>query len=142
MAAVLWLVLGVALVAAELLSGAFVLVMLGGAGLIAALAAALGAGVPISGAVFAAAAIGGITLARPSLVRRMRQGELVRTNVDALIGNRALVVSRVDAHQGQVKIDGAVWSARAFDETEVFEEGRSVTVMSISGATAVVWDGV
>ncbi|MGH4023052.1 MAG: NfeD family protein, partial [Pseudonocardiaceae bacterium] len=32
-----------------------------------------------------------------------------------------------------------LWSARAFDETQVLEPGRTVTVMSISGATAVVW---
>jgi membrane protein implicated in regulation of membrane protease activity len=38
-----------------------------------------------------------------------------------------------------VKLSGEVWSARAYDETQVLEPGRSVTVMSIAGATAVVW---
>ena len=33
-------------------------------------------------------------------------------------------------------------SARSFDETEVLEPGRSVTVMGISGAVALVWGGV
>ena len=49
------------------------------------------------------------------------------------------MVSRVDAHQGQVKLAGEVWSARSYDETQVLEPGRWVTVMDISGATAVVW---
>lgn len=142
MAAVLWLIIGVVLVIAEVLSGAFVLVMLGSAALVAALAAVLGAGPVISGVVFAAVAAGGITLARPALVRHMHHGDHVKTNVDALVGTKALVTTTVDAHNGQVKVNGEIWSARAYDETEVLEPGRTVTIMSISGATAVVWGGV
>jgi membrane protein implicated in regulation of membrane protease activity len=142
MAAVLWLIIGIVLVVAEVLSGAFVLVMLGSAALVAALAAALGVSPVISGVVFAAAAAAGITLARPALVRRMHAGDHVKTNVDALVGGKALVTATVNAHTGQVKINGEIWSARSYDETEVLEPGRTVTVMSISGATAVVWGGL
>lgn len=142
MAAVLWLIIGVVLVVAEVLSGAFVLVMLGSAALVAALAAALGTGPVISGVVFAAVAAGGITLARPALVRRMHHGDHVKTNVDALVGSKALVTTTVDVHSGQVKVNGEIWSARSYDETEVLEPGRTVTIMSISGATAVVWGGL
>ncbi|HEY1573927.1 MAG TPA: NfeD family protein [Pseudonocardiaceae bacterium] len=142
MAAVLWLIIGVVLVVAEVLSGAFVLVMLGSAALVAALPAALGAGPVISGAVFAAVAAGGITLARPALVRHMHTGDHIKTNVDALVGTKALVTTTVDAHHGQVKVNGEIWSARAYDETEVLDPGRTVTIMSISGATAVVWGGL
>ena len=141
MAAVLWLIIGVALIAAEVLSGAFVLVMLGAAGLAAAASAALGAGLAVNAVVFVLVAAGGIVLARPALMRRMHAVDHVKTNVDALVGGKALVLATVDAHSGQVKIGGDVWSARAYDETEVLEPGRSVTVMSISGATALVWGG-
>jgi membrane protein implicated in regulation of membrane protease activity len=142
MAALLWLLVGIVLVLAEVLSGAFVLVMLGVAALASALAVSLGVPVPISAFVFAGVAAGGIMLARPALVRRMHQGDHVKTNVDALVGRKALVLDTVDAHSGQVKIGGEIWSARAYDETEVLEPGRSVTIMSISGATAVVWGGL
>jgi membrane protein implicated in regulation of membrane protease activity len=142
MAALLWLIIGVILVLAEMLSGAFVLVMLGGAALVAALVASIGAGGILSGLVFAAVAAGGITLARPALVRHMHLGEHVKTNIDALVGGKAVVVATVDAQSGQVKINGEVWSARSYDETEVLEPGRSVTIMNISGATAVVWGGL
>ena len=142
MAALLWLIIGVILVLAEMLSGAFVLVMLGGAALVAALVASIGVGGLLSGIVFAAVAAGGITLARPALVRHMHLGEHVKTNVDALVGGKAVVVATVDAQSGQVKINGEVWSARSYDETEVLEPGRSVTIMNISGATAVVWGGL
>jgi membrane protein implicated in regulation of membrane protease activity len=142
MAALLWLIIGVILVLAEMLSGAFVLVMLGGAALVAALVASIGVGGLLSGIVFAAVAAGGITLARPALVRHMHLGEHIKTNVDALVGGKAVVVATVDAQSGQVKINGEVWSARSYDETEVLEPGRSVTIMNISGATAVVWGGL
>ncbi|HJP80232.1 MAG TPA: NfeD family protein [Pseudonocardiaceae bacterium] len=140
MAAIVWLIIGVVLVIAEVLSGAFVLVMLGAAALVAALVAAVGLGLPISAVAFVVVAGGGITLARPALVRKMHT-EHHKTNVEALVGKRATVVTTVDAQAGQVKIEGALWSARAYDETEVLEIGRSVTIMSISGATALVWGG-
>ena len=77
------------------------------------------------------------TLARPVLKRRLHTTHVL-TNVDALLGDRAIVVSTVDAHGGKIKLRGELWSARAYDETEVLEPGRRVTVMTISGATAVV----
>jgi membrane protein implicated in regulation of membrane protease activity len=44
----------------------------------------------------------------------------------------------VDAHGGQVKIGGEIWSARAYDEDEVLEPGTRASVMLIDGATALV----
>ena len=142
MAALVWLVVGVVLVVAEVLSGTFVLLMLGVAAFAAAAVAAVGIGWAISALVFAAVAGGGITLARPALMRAMHSGGHVKTNTEALIGGKAIVVSTVDAHSGQVKIRGELWSARTYDDNEVLEPGRSVTVMDISGATAVVWGGI
>jgi membrane protein implicated in regulation of membrane protease activity len=137
--ALLWLIAGVVLIAAEILSGDFVLVMLGAAALGAAGASALGVPLGLDAAVFAALSLGLIFMARPALRRRMRVEHELKTNVEALIGKKAVVESTVDAHGGRVRIGGEVWSARAFDETQVMERGQTVTVMDISGATAVVW---
>lgn len=137
MAAVVWLVAGFALIAAEVLSSGFVLIMLGIGALIAAVFAALGASIWLEVGVFAATSVALTTLARPVLKRKLHT-VAVPTNVDALVGDRAIVVSTVDAHGGKIKLRGELWSARAFDETEVLEPGQRVTVMNISGATAVV----
>ncbi|GAA3000012.1 NfeD family protein [Actinokineospora diospyrosa] len=138
MAALIWLVGGLLLIAAEVLSGDFVLVMLGVAGLAGAGAEAL-FGVPLlSVAVFAVTSLALTTLARPVLRRRLG-GAHVRDNVAALVGERAVVVARVDEHGGRVKLRGQEWSARALDATQVLEPGTPVTVMEIAGATAVVW---
>jgi membrane protein implicated in regulation of membrane protease activity len=137
MAAVLWLVAGFLLIAAEVLTGGFVLIMLGVGALVAAGFAALGVSVGWDIAAFAATSVALTTLARPVLRRRLHPVQ-VRTNAEALVGDKAIVITTVDAHGGKVKLRGELWSARTFDETEVLEPGRAVTVMNISGATAVV----
>ena len=139
MAALVWLIIGILLVAAEVLTADFTLVMLGLAALAAAGGAAIGAAVLVQVAVFGVVSIGLVVVARPVLRRRLHAGHQLRTNVEALVGSKAVVVATVDAHRGQVKLAGEVWSARAYDETQVLEPGSSVTVMDISGATALVW---
>jgi len=136
MAAVFWLIGGIALIAAEVLSGDFFLLMVGVGALFGAGAEWLTGNTLVAAAVFAAVSIGLVTFARPWLKRRMH-GELVATNVDALIGRRAVAVSPVDEHGGQVRLDGEVWTARALNGQEI-SAGASVTVVEIAGATAVV----
>jgi len=37
-----------------------------------------------------------------------------------------------------VRLEGEIWTARAYDESEVIESGARVTVLEIRGATALV----
>ena len=55
-----------------------------------------------------------------------------------LEGKSALVLDRVARHEGQVKLDGQVWTARPLNENDVYQPGDHVTVVQIDGATAVV----
>jgi len=137
MAAIFWLIGGIALIAAEMLSGDFFLLMVGIGALAGAGAEFIFGNTLVSCAVFAIVSIGLVTFARPWLKRRMH-GELVHTNADALIGRKAVAVSVVDGAGGQVKLDGDVWSARAFDDKQAIAPGAEVTVVEIAGATAVV----
>ncbi len=138
MAALIWLIAGVVLFAAEVLSGDLVLVMLGTGALAAAGATALTGSQVAAVATFAVSSIGLLVLARPALKRRFLLGPGVRTNAEALIGARATALSTVDSHQGRVKLAGDEWSARSYIEGQVIEPGETVTVVEISGATAVV----
>lgn len=139
--AVLWLIAGVVLVAAEALSGDFVLVMLGVAALAAAGVDVLGAPLWLDAVVFAVVSLGLIAVVRPAIKRRMNNPRELRTNVSALVGKEAFVVSEVDARGGRIRLDGEVWSARAQGD-DVFEVGERVTVIEIAGATAVVGAGI
>ncbi|GLZ37210.1 NfeD family protein [Actinokineospora sp. NBRC 105648] len=138
MAALIWLIGGVLLMVAEVLSGDFVLLMLGAAALGGAGAEYLFGNAGISVAVFSLVALGLTTVARPVLKRRLH-GAHVPDNVAALVGATATVTVSVDQHGGRVKLRGQEWSARTLDATQVIEPGTAVTVMEISGATAVVW---
>jgi membrane protein implicated in regulation of membrane protease activity len=139
MAALVWFLLGAALIIAEVVSGDFVLVMLGVAALAAALAHQLGDNPAIDVATFVVVAAGLVLGVRPALKRRLQAGGHSKTGVEALKGAKATVVSTVDEHGGRVKIGGEVWSARTYEPAQTFEPGRQVIVMDIAGATAVVW---
>jgi membrane protein implicated in regulation of membrane protease activity len=138
-AGVIWLIVGLVLIAAEVLSGEFVLLMLGGGALAAAGASFLVGGPVVGGVVFAIASVLLLFAVRPALRRRLDRGiDHSVMHHKALVGSTAVVISRVDGHGGRVKIGGDLWSARSSDGHEVIEEGRRVTVMGISGATALV----
>lgn len=137
MAALLWLVGGIALIAAEVLSGDFFLLMVGVGALLGAATDFITGNTIIATVVFAVVSIGLVTFARPWLKRRLH-GDLVHTNADALIGRKAIAVSAVTQHGGQVRLDGDLWSARAFDDKKEIAPGAEVTIVEISGATAVV----
>jgi membrane protein implicated in regulation of membrane protease activity len=138
-AAVIWLIAALVLIAAEVLSGEFVLLMLGGGALAAAVASLLGAGPLLGALVFGGASVLLLFALRPVLRRRMsRSIEASTMHADALLGGTAVVLAKVDGHGGRVKIGGEVWSARAYDGEQEIEPGRHVTVVDISGATAMV----
>ena len=106
--------------------------------------------IPVWGQALVAAALSVVllTVLRPRLLRRLRQGgDQVKSNIDALIGMSATVVSPVSATSGQVKLAiGEVWTARLApptsavrnEETPILHTGDTVSVVEIDGATAVV----
>jgi membrane protein implicated in regulation of membrane protease activity len=137
MAALFWLIGGFVLIAAEILSGDLFLLMVGVGALAGAGTEWIFDNTLVSCAVFALVSIGLVTFARPWLKSRLH-GDLVHTNADALIGRKAVAVSSVDAQGGQIRLDGDVWSARAFGNQDPIPPGQSVTIVEIAGATAVV----
>lgn len=139
-AALLWLIAALGLAGAEVLTGDLFLLMLGGGALAAAGTSWL-FNWPIwaDGAVFLVVSVLLLVLVRPALRRRMASAGALETGIEALEGRQALVLDQITLHQGQVKLEGEVWSARPLNDHDVYEAGDQVTVMRIDGATAVVW---
>ncbi|BBX61081.1 hypothetical protein MSAS_02550 [Mycobacterium saskatchewanense] len=139
-AAVVWLIFALVLAGAEALTGHLFLVMLGG-GALAASATSWLTDWPVwaNGGVFLIVSLLLLVLVRPALRRRLTPAVALPTGVKALEGRNARVLDRVARDEGQVKLDGEVWTARPLNEDDVFEPGESVTVMRIDGATAVVF---
>ncbi|RMI30353.1 NfeD family protein [Nocardia stercoris] len=143
MAAIVWLVAGILLTAAEILTGDFTLLMLGGAALVTAgVAGVFDPPLVVDALVFGAAGLSLLLLVRPMMLRRFTGGQPQLTNTAALPGRSATVLEQVDAHGGRIKIGGEVWSAIPMDSTELYAAGETVFVMKIDGAHAVVWKGV
>jgi membrane protein implicated in regulation of membrane protease activity len=118
--------------------GALVFSMLAAGAAVAALAAAFGADSWVTFLVFAAVSLLMLLVVRPYARRQIRQPAAVRTGVDALVGADALVLERVDGRDGRIKLGGEIWSARAYDGSSSFEQGDTVQVLLIDGATALV----
>jgi membrane protein implicated in regulation of membrane protease activity len=139
-AAVIWLIVALGLAGAEALTGDMSLLMLGGGALAAAGSSWL-LDLPVwaDGAVFLVVSVLLLVLVRPALRRRLTSAKGIRIGLQALEGKSALVLDRVARDEGQVKLDGQVWTARPLNDSDVFEPGDLVTVIHIDGATAVVW---
>ena len=136
---VIWMVAAGALAAGEIIVfTGFFLGPLAVAAVLAALTALAGGGVVVQLVVFILASIASLVFLRPIARRHLHTPARIRTGTAALIGAPAVVVERVDANGGQVKIGGEVWSARAFDEDQVLEPGARAEVLKIDGATALV----
>ena len=137
---VVWTIVAVALALGEVATLSLFLGPIALAAVLAAFVGALGGGLVVQLVVFIAASLATLAVLRPNAVRHLRMPARLRTGAAALVGTKALVLERVDVHGGQVKIGGEVWSARAFDESQVMEPGARVDVVKIEGATALVYE--
>lgn len=136
---VVWVVLAVLLAIGELLTpGLFFLGPVALAAGAAALASALGAGLIGSTIVFLVGSLFSLVLLRPIARRHISMPSISRTGTDALVGRRATVTQRVDGAGGRVLIGGEEWSARSYLDDEAYDEGTTVDVVKIEGATALV----
>ena len=134
----IWLIAALALAGAEALTGDMFLLMLGGGALAAAGTSLLVDDLWVHGAVFLVVSVLLLVLVRPALRRQFLSGKGLPEPVKALEGKSALVLDRVARHEGQVKLDGEIWTARPMNDDDVYEPGDHVTVVHIDGATAVV----
>ena len=139
--ALLWVVVAVGLAIAEVFTGTFVLIMLAAGALAAAGTAALGGELWAQGLVFAVVSALAMWGVRPAIRRRLEDtsGPDTQIGLAAIEGSTGVVLERVDADHGLVKIEGEMWRARSFDGTQAYEPGDRVRVIEVKGATAMVW---
>jgi membrane protein implicated in regulation of membrane protease activity len=139
---VLWVIAaGVFGVGEMLTTGFFLAPFAVGAALAAAIDVA-GVGAAASWVVFLLVSVLSLAVLRPIARSHMRVPPQIRTGTAALVGKQAIVLERIVNHEGVgcVKIDGEVWTARAFDDDQVYERGTRVEVVQIKGATALVME--
>lgn len=140
-----WLVLILVFVIIEMLTLDFVFLMIAVGSLGGLISGLLGAPWWLQLIVAAALSIVLLFFLRPPLLHRLKRGaDPAKSNVEALIGMGATVVSTVSRTTGQVKLAvGETWTARLATEATRPEApelvpGEHVVVVRIEGATAVV----
>ncbi len=137
---VIWVVAACVLAVGEIATVSFFLGPFAGGAVIAAVVSLIGGGWVASTLVFLVVSVLLLAFLRPVARRHRRQPPALRTGAAALIGRPAVVLERIsnDEGLGVARIDGEVWTARAFDEDRVIEPGEKVTVIEIRGATALL----
>jgi len=137
-----WLILGVALILAELFTLGFFLLWFGIGALAAAAAGVLGAPFIVQFVIFAVVSIAMTAMSRTIFAKYLSHSDenAVKTGIDALPGQIGTVTigSKGALNEGAVKVFGSTWTAFPIDEETLLEEGEKVEVVSVKGASIYV----
>lgn len=141
---ILWAVLGVILIVAEVFTSGFVLLWFGIGAMAAAFAALVGLdSLALQFLIFAVVSISLTAASRTIFVKyfsREQTGDSLKTGVDALPGKVGTVVSssRGAMQEGAVKVFGSTWTAYPAEGEDPLEAGERVMVESVQGASIYV----
>lgn len=78
---------------------------------------------------------------RPLAMKFFNQ-ERVKTNIDSIIGKKAIVLAEINnlKEEGKVSVNGMEWSARAYEEEKVIPAGAVVEVKEVRGVKLMVME--
>lgn len=82
-----------------------------------------------------------LILTRP-MAKRMLGRRTIKTNAESLIGRKAKITVQVDNSKGTgtAMVGGQEWTARAWDENQVYEPDQLVWIREIQGVKLMVSD--
>ena len=140
---ILWIVLGVVLIIAEIFTFGFVLFWFGIGALVAALASFLGvSNFGLQFLIFATVSIVLTAMSRTMFAKYFRHGDedLVKTGVDSLPGQVGTVTisSKGSLNEGAVKVFGSTWTAFPEEGETPLLEGEKVEVIRVKGSSIYV----
>ena len=139
---ILWLILGVGLIIAEIFTLGFVLFWFGIGALAAAAVGFLGFGLIWQFLAFAGVSIGLTAMSRTIFAKYLPHGDgnAVKTAVDSLPGKVGTVTtaSKGALQEGAVKVFGSTWTAYPVDGEAELIEGQKVEVVEVKGSSIYV----
>ncbi len=136
---VIWLLLFVVLLLIEVSTLALTTIWFAGGAFIAFFVALLGGAIELQLFCFVVISLVMLIFTRPIFVKHLNQ-RTVRTNVDRLIGQQAVVTVTIDNLQaaGAVSVNGQEWTARSLVTDQVIEPETIVKIEKISGVKLIV----
>lgn len=134
----IWIAVVIASVICEAATAALISIWFLPAALVSLVLSILEVSVWIQAVVFFVVSIASIILFH-SFFKKHTDSKKTATNVDIIIGERAIVTEKVDniLAVGAVKVKGQSWSAKSLDEAVILDEGEVVEVVSVSGVKLV-----
>ncbi len=133
-----WLVAGILLIVAEIVTPGFVLACFSLGCFAAAIIAALDFSFTVQLIVFSATTFIVFLSIRPFAFKfRSRHEQEVRTNLERLVGLSAIALQEIGDLQGEVKLEGEVWTSRS-ENGQVFPAGTKVRVLRVEGNKLIV----
>lgn len=139
---ILWLVLGVGLIIAEVFTLGFVLFWFGLGAIAAALVGFMGFGFGWQFAAFAIVSIALTAMSRTIFAKYLPQidADTHKFGMDALPGKVGTVTtpSKGALQEGAVKVFGSTWTAFPEDEGTLLIEGEKVEVVRVQGSSIYV----
>lgn len=131
-----WLIVGLVLLIAEMFHGAMFLMWIGAGALITAFAALFIHTDWVLWIIFAGSSVALLIASRP-LARSIHGRVTVPSNVDSLVGMQGVVLETIDplANTGQVRIRSEQWRARS---AAPIKQGAHVMIERIEGTTLMV----
>lgn len=135
----IWLIVFVACIAIEIATMGLTTIWFAGGSLVAAIVAAVGGPLWLQVVLFFVISLVMLYFTRPIAVKYFNK-DRVKTNVESLIGQQAIVISEIDNLQGvgQVTVGGQEWSARNVAENEKLAVGSVVVIRAIRGVKLMV----
>lgn len=135
-----WGILAAGLAALELLTLDFTLLMLATGAVAGGITALIAPGMWWLQVVVAiAAAFLCLAILRPTLLEKIRREPGYRSTTEALVGSPGVATAEITGTSGEVKVDGQLWSARAFDPSVRILPGQDIEIYDRDGVTLLVY---
>ena len=135
----MWLILLACFLVVEAITVGLTTIWFAGGALVAGIASGLGAGILIQWVLFLIVSLALLIFTRPMAVRYMNKG-VPKTNVNSLIGERAVVIQKINnlEQTGQVRINDIEWMARTSSDEVTIPEHAIVTIEDVQGVKLIV----
>lgn len=135
---IFWLIIALIMLIAEALTAGLTTIWFAGGAFAALVCALIDLPIAVQIVIFFIVSICLLVFTRKIFVEKLKTGSQ-KTNVDALIGERAIVEAAIPAYGvGQVKVGGQVWSAICEKPEMEIEAGKLVKIHAIEGVKVIV----
>ena len=139
METIFWLILFVVLLIIEILTLGLTTIWFAGGALVAFILAFVGFDLPVQIIVFLLVSILLLVLTRPVAIKFFNK-ERQKTNAESLIGQKAVVIEKIDTLHGvgRAEVNAMEWSAKADEAGQIIEAGEIVVIEGIQGVKLIV----